>query len=179
MTAQRIQELEQLVHRLDAQLNLCREQTRNLKTEVTVASNNSKHWRRRFEMVRKASPYTLMLDLDPHIFAELHREATMRSQKPDQLAKKIVETVVKDKLFSNPRRTPMSKLANDHATILKEQTARIHAAVNDGTLDRETVNDALWKLNAMADDETPTAKTAENLTSAQKGEKAHASHASR
>jgi len=65
----------------------------------------------------------------------------------------------------------MSKLATDHATILKEQTARIHAAVNDGTLDRETVNDALAKLNAMAEDDTPTAKTAENLTSAQKGDK--------
>lgn len=65
----------------------------------------------------------------------------------------------------------MSRLANDHATILKEQTARIHAAVNDGTLDRETVNDALAKLAALGSDDTPTAKTAENLTAAQKGEK--------
>lgn len=46
---------------------------------------------------------------------------------------------------------PQSKLATDHATILREQTHRIHCAVNDGTLDKDTVNDALAKLTALAD----------------------------
>ncbi len=34
-----------------------------------------------------------------------------------------------------------------------EQCQRIHRAVNDGTLDRATVNDALERLEAMAGDD--------------------------
>lgn len=43
----------------------------------------------------------------------------------------------------------MSKLSADQATVVTEQCSRIHAAVNNGTLDRATVDDALAKLGEL------------------------------
>lgn len=43
----------------------------------------------------------------------------------------------------------MPQITGQTATIVREQVQRIHCAVNDGTLDRETVNDALSKLHAL------------------------------
>lgn len=47
----------------------------------------------------------------------------------------------------------MSKVSAEHAETINKQVQRIHAAVNDGTLDRATVNDALAELTKLAADE--------------------------
>lgn len=101
MSFHRIHELEALVQKLDSQLTLCRQQYRLLQTETTVAQNNALHWKRRYEMVQGSKKANATIfELNPERSQGLLREATLRGVKPDQLAKKIVETVVKDKLFS-------------------------------------------------------------------------------
>ena len=41
----------------------------------------------------------------------------------------------------------------ERKVVFKQQLDRIHAAVNDGTLDRDTVNDALERLGVLTQDE--------------------------
>ena len=101
MTAQRIAELEQLVERLDRQLTEQRTQQRVLQTQLTNAVGNAQHWRKRFDMMKGGiSASAIMFEPSSETAAGLLREATMRFVKPDALVKKLIETVVKDKLFS-------------------------------------------------------------------------------
>lgn len=102
MTAtERIAELEQLVARLDRQLTELSARNRLQQTEIVTARNNANHWKKRFEMVQNNTPTasSIVFELSEENMEVLHREAVMRHMQPRILSRRLVETVVKDKLF--------------------------------------------------------------------------------
>ena len=75
---------------------------RQLEVDLQVARTNANHWKARYERavrVQKAD-CTVSFELPSETFTALFREATVRYLKPNAFAKRIVETVVQDKLYN-------------------------------------------------------------------------------
>lgn len=85
------------------QIKLLNARIRVLEESLRVAKQNATHWFGAYQQLSKGiDPTTpgLPLALPEIILSELTREATIRTLKPDVLARKIIEQVVADRLFA-------------------------------------------------------------------------------
>lgn len=74
---------------------------KQLEIDLQVARTNANHWKGRFEKSQNRTPAanSIVFELSPDLHGALYREATLRYSKVDGFARKLIEAVVKDKLY--------------------------------------------------------------------------------